>query len=163
MPRPIPEYTISELETLNTIEFPSLSNDEAVALGLVAVGVIQDWDLSLAVDIVLGDDLVFRAKLKSTSTFNDQWLKGKAATARHFGEPSLLVKRRALEGGGSFEDRTDVDHDVLKAHGGSIPLRVDGEVVGTLTMSGEPDVTDHEAAVEAITRYLDTVKAAPEG
>jgi uncharacterized protein (UPF0303 family) len=154
MSRPIPEYTVAGLERLNVIEFASMSNDDAVALGLKAVEVIREWDLSLAVDIVLAGDLVFRAKLKRTGPGNDQWLAGKAATANHFGESSLLVKARHLESGTPFEDQPGIDHSVMKAHGGSIPLRVAGEIVGTLTMSGEPDATDHEAAVEAIERYL---------
>lgn len=153
MARPIPEYSIAELEKLNAIEFPALGNEEAVDLGLVAVEVIREWDLNLAVDIVLGEDLVFRAKLKTTGPANDPWLKGKAAVAAHFGEPSLLVKARHLAAGTEFTD-LHLDHGLMKAHGGSIPLRVGGIVVGTLTMSGEPDATDHEAAVETIERYL---------
>lgn len=156
MTRPIPEYTLAELERLNQLEFDSLTNDDAVALGLVAVEVIREWDISLAVDIVLGEDLVFRAKLRSTGPGNDPWLKGKAATALQFREPSLLVKQRHLESGTPFEDRDDVDHAVLRAAGGSIPLRVAGQIVGTLTMSGQADAIDHEAAVEAIERYLGT-------
>jgi uncharacterized protein (UPF0303 family) len=153
MSRAVPEFTIAELEELNHLDFPALSNDEAVALGVIAVGVIREWDLNLAVDVVLGDDLVFRAKLKSTGLGNDPWLAGKAAVARQFGEPSLLVKARHLAAGTPFET-LDYDHDTLKAHGGSIPLRVGGEVIGTITMSGEPDAIDHEAAAEAIHRYL---------
>lgn len=149
MTRPLPQYTVADLEYLNDVEFPSLTNDDAVALGLVAVEVIREWDLALAVDIVLGDDLVFRAKLKTTGPGNDLWLRGKAATAIRFGEPSLLVKLRHLESGTPFED-----DDTLKFHGGSIPLRTNGQVVGTLTMSGEPDAIDHEAAAEAIRRFL---------
>lgn len=156
MSRPIPEYTVADLERLNAVEFPSMTNDDAVALGLVAIGVIREWDLSLAVDIVLDGDLVFRAKLKSTGAGNDPWLAGKAAVANHYGEPSLLVKARHLAAGTSFEDEPGIDHETMKAHGGSIPLRVDGAIVGTLTMSGEPDGTDHEAAVESIDRYLGT-------
>ena len=66
------------------------------------------------------------------------------------------MKLRDLESGTPFEQRTDVDHDALKAHGGSIPIRVDGEVVGTITTSGEPDVIDHQAAAEAVARFLAT-------
>ncbi|MGV8973566.1 MAG: hypothetical protein ACOH10_14690, partial [Rhodoglobus sp.] len=58
----VPAYTAADLEYLNSMEFPRMTNDDAVALGLIAVDVIQEWDLALAVDIVLGDDLVFRAK-----------------------------------------------------------------------------------------------------
>ena len=154
MSRPLPNYTIASLETLASWEFPRLENDDAVSLGLVAVEVIREWELSLAVRIVIGDDTVFQAKLGSTGAGNDPWLAGKAATAMKFGEPSLLVKLRHLDEGAPFEQRDDIDHDLFKAHGGSIPLRVDGSIVGTLTMSGEPDVTDHEAAAETIARYL---------
>ena len=153
MAREFPTYTVANLEYLNAVEFDSMTNDDAVALGLIGVAVIKEWDLSLAVDIVLGTDLVFRAKLKSTGVGNDPWLTGKAAVATHFGEPSLLVKQRHLEAGTAFLDE-DVDHETMKAHGGSIPLRVAGQIVGTITMSGEPDATDHEAAAETIDRYL---------
>ena len=154
MTRPVPEYTAAELEYLNLLELPSMTNDDAVALGLIAVRLIQEWDLTLAVDIVLAGDLVFRAKLKSTNADNDQWLTSKAATANRFSAPSLLVKLRHLEAGTPFAERSDIDHDVFKAHGGSIPLRVAGVVVGTITMSGEPDAIDHEAAAEALNRFI---------
>jgi len=154
MGRPVPEYTVSDLEYLKEVEFHSMTNDDAVALGLCAVQVIQEWDLNLAVEIVVGDDVVFRAKLKSTNAGNDPWLAGKAATAIRFREPSLLVKLRHLDSGTPFAERTDIDHDRFKAHGGSIPLRVDGVIVGTITMSGEPDSIDHEAAAEALGRFV---------
>ncbi|MBG6054085.1 uncharacterized protein (UPF0303 family) [Salinibacterium sp. CAN_S4] len=160
MTRPVPEYTAADLDYLNSIELPRMDNDDAVELGLIAVQVIQEWDLSLAVDIVLAGDLVFRAKLKSTGAGNDPWLAGKAATVNRFGEPSLLVKLRHLEAGTPFTERDDVDHDTFKAHGGSIPLRVDGQVVGTITMSGEPDAIDHEAAAEALSRFVSRVNPA---
>lgn len=154
MTRRIPSYTVAELERVNHIEFPRLTNDDAVALGLVAVEVIKERDLNLAVDVVLGDDLVFRAKLKSTGLENDPWLRGKAAVAIRFGESSLLVKERHLAAGTPFENLPDIDNDAFKAFGGSIPLRVSGTIVGTITVSGEPDAIDHETALEAVDRYL---------
>jgi len=156
MARPVPEYTVADLEYLNELEFPTLTNDDAVDLGMIAVALIREWDLSLAVDIVLDGDLVFRAKLKNTGAGNDPWLRRKAATAMRFGEASFLIKTRHLEAGTPFEERTDVDHDAFKAHGGSIPLRVGGVVLGTITVSGEPDAIDHEVAAEALKRYLAT-------
>jgi uncharacterized protein (UPF0303 family) len=153
MSREVPAYSVAELEKHAALQLPSLTNDEAVDLGLVAVEVIRERDANLAVDIVLRGDLVFRAKLKRTGPDNDPWLAGKAAVALQFGEPSLLVKMRHVEAGTQFTD-LDLDHGLLKAHGGSIPLRVEGEIVGTLTMSGEPDAIDHETAFEALTRYL---------
>ncbi|CAO1651528.1 heme-binding protein [Salinibacterium sp. NSLL150] len=154
MSRPLPHYSVPDVEYLNEIEFDTITNDDAVALGLIAVQVIQEWDLNLAVEIVLHGDVVFKAKLKSTNADNDPWLAGKAAVVNHFGEASLVVKLRHLAAGTPFEDRTDVDHDRYKAHGGSIPLWVDGAIIGTMTMSGEPDAIDHEAAAEALARFV---------
>jgi uncharacterized protein (UPF0303 family) len=154
MTRAVPHYRADDLEYLNALELPSMTNDDAVDLGLVAVQVVREWGLNLAVDIVVSGDLVFRAKLRSTGPDNDPWLTGKAATALRFEQPSLLVKLRHDEAGTPFTDRNDIDRDAFKAHGGSIPLRVGGVVVGTITMSGEPDAIDHEAAAETLARYL---------
>lgn len=154
MSRPVPTFTIAELEEQERRAFPSLGNDEAVDLGLVAVAVAREWGLNLAVQVVINGDVVFRARLKSTGSDNDPWLAGKAAVVREFGESSLLVKQRHLAAGTPFDERIDVDHSVFRASGGSIPLRVSGTLVGTLTVSGEPDGLDHAAAAEAVSRYL---------
>jgi Uncharacterized conserved protein len=152
--KPLPTFTVAELEELNTLSVGEMSADDAVDLGLVTIAVIRERDLNLAVDVTLRGHSMFRAKLKNTGPENDFWLDAKAAVAVRFGEPSLLVKLRHLEAGTPFEDRTDIDHFRFKAHGGSIPLRNGDEVVGTITVSGEPDVIDHEVAAEALRRYL---------
>lgn len=150
----LPTYTIDALEAEPTIDVAAFTNDDAVTLGLLAVEVIREKGLSLAVRIVLHGDIAFQAKLGSSGPGNDPWLAGKAAAVAWSGEPSLLVRLRQAEAGTAFENRTDVDHDAIKAHGGSIPIRVCGELVGTITTSGEPDVLDHAASAEAVRRYL---------
>ncbi|QNO37953.1 heme-binding protein [Protaetiibacter sp. SSC-01] len=150
----LPEYTVADLEREDAVDVESFDNDDAVDLGLAALEVIDERGLNLAVRIVLRGDVVFQAKLGTTGPGNDPWLAGKAAVAERFGEPSLLVKLRHAEAGTPFEERTDVDHELLRAHGGSIPIRVAGEVVGTITTSGEPDVVDHATTAEAVRRYL---------
>jgi uncharacterized protein (UPF0303 family) len=150
----LPVFTAADLEAQPKLDRPSFTNDDAVRLGEQAEAVIREHDWNLAVRVVLRGDVVFQAKLGNTGPGNDQWLAGKAAVAERFGEPSLLVRRRHEEAGTPFEQRTDVDHDVVKAHGGSIPILVSGEVVGTITTSGEPDVVDHAATSEAVRRFL---------
>ncbi|HWH26014.1 MAG TPA: heme-binding protein [Pseudolysinimonas sp.] len=150
MTHPVPSYTIQELEKWRDIEFPSFSNDDALNLGLVAAGVIRDHELELAVDIVVRGDLVFRAMRSGTGAGNFEWLAGKAAAVLMHGEPSLLDKLRRIEAGTD----NDPEPDGVKFFGGSVPIRVAGEIIGTLTMSGQPDAIDHEMATEAVTRYL---------
>jgi uncharacterized protein (UPF0303 family) len=150
----LPEYSVADLEREPVFDLPVFTNDDAVDLGLAALEVIDERELNLAVRVVLRDDVVFQAKLGTSGPSNDAWLAGKHAVAMRFGEPSLLVRLRHEQAGTRFEDRTDVDHALLRAHGGSIPLFVGGELVGSITTSGEPDVVDHSTATEAVRRYL---------
>lgn len=150
----LPTVTIEDLEHLATVDLGHLDNDAAVDLGLLVLEIATERGLSLAVEVVLGTDVVFRAKLGSTGPENDPWLAGKAAVARHFEVPSLLVRRRLEAAGETVQDH-DLDPDRFRAHGGSIPLRAGGAVVGTLTTSGAPDVVDHDVSAEALRRYLD--------
>jgi len=150
----LPEFTVDDLEREEALDVAEFTNDDAVDLGLAAVEVIDERGLNLAVRIVLRGDIVFQAKLGTSGPGNDPWLAGKHAVVERFGEASLLVRRRHEESGTPFEERSDVDHDTFKAHGGSIPIKVYGDVVGSITTSGEPDVVDHATSAEAIRRYL---------
>ncbi len=149
----LPVFTIPELEQLTGLDVENFDNDAAVDLGIIAVEVIRERDANLCVQIVIGDEVAFRANLKATGAQNDPWLAGKAAVARHFSEPSLLVKLRQQSAGTTLEEQ-GMDFETYRAHGGSIPIRVSREVVGTITMSGEPDVVDHSAAAESVRRYV---------
>ncbi len=148
----LPIFALEQLEAEPRFELPAFSNDDAVRLGSIGVEVIRERGLDLAIDIVLHGHLVFRAKTGSTGPGNDEWLAGKAAVARHYGVPSLLVRRRLEASGRSVaDDGLDASY---RAHGGSVPILVAGAVVGTITMSGEPDVLDHAATTEAVRRFV---------
>ncbi len=147
----VPTFTVEELESVEPARVPSFANAEAVTLGILATNVIIERGRNLAVDVVVGEDLVYRAKLGTTDAGNDEWLAGKAVTARAFREPSLLVRRRIDAG-------TELDiTDEMKVHGGSIPIFVGDDLVATITMSGEPDHVDHATCAEAVERYLATL------
>jgi uncharacterized protein (UPF0303 family) len=150
----LPVFTARDIEQQPGLDLAEFTGDDGVRLGELAVQVARENGWNLSVRVVLRGDIVFQARLGSTGPQNDFWLAAKAATAERFGEPSLLVRRRHEEAGTPFEDRDDVDHEVFKAHGGSIPIRVRGEIVGTVTTSGEPDVVDHTATSEAVARFL---------
>jgi len=152
----VPTYSLKKVEAEGRIELEHFTSEDAFELGTITGDVIREWGVSLAVDIVIGSYLVYRARLGSTGPGNDSWLAGKAAVARHFGESSLLVKLRQKATGVPFED-LELDHDVMKAHGGSLPIYVVGALVGTITTSGERDVVDHEVATEAVRRFRATL------
>lgn len=155
-PDSLPEFTVESLEAVPSLDLPTFDRSDAFDLGSIAADLIRSRGLNLAVDVVLDDDLVYRAKVgPGTGPGNDPWLAGKAAVARYFGVPSLLVRRRHEGAGTRFEDIVDpnIDHDVMKAHGGSIPIFADGVLVGTITTSGEADVIDHQVAADAVAAF----------
>ncbi len=155
MARPEPTYTIEQLENEPVANVPSFTRDDAVRLGEIAVGVIREWDRDLAVDIHIGDELAYRAQLGSTGERNANVIQGKILVAKKFGHSSLLgrLKRNADP---SIAEDLDESY---KFWGGVIPIFVDGELVGSIGTSGEPDVVDHEAAAEAVKRYLAEITA----
>ena len=149
----LPVFTLADLEAVPRVVLPSFTKTDAWRLGTIAARAIESSGLDLAVDIVIEGDLVFRAKFAGTSEENDPWLARKAATARAFGVPSLLVRRRSEADPAAF---ADVD-DELALHGGAIPLYVDDALIATITMSGEPDVVDHQYCRAAVDEYLATL------
>ena len=153
MTREKPVYTLDQLEAVGRTELAHFTKEDAFALGTIAGNLILEWEVNLAVDIVIGSELVYRARFGTTGPGNDEWLAGKAAVVNHFGDASLLVKLRQEATGIPFTD-LELDHATMKAHGGSVPIYVAGDLVATITMSGEPDVVDHETVSEAVRRYV---------
>lgn len=148
----LPVFTLEALEEEPPFSVSEFSVDDATRLGMLGVEVIAERGLNLALDVILDGHLTFRAMTGTTGVANVEWLAGKSAVAQHYGLPSLLVRRRFEAAGRTVAD--DGLDDTYRAHGGSIPIIVAGVVRGTITMSGEPDVLDHAAARETVTRFL---------
>jgi len=135
-----------------TLVFELFDQETAWDVGSSAVAVIRERDLAVAVQIVLDGHVVFKAAVGGADRDTDEWLEGKARTALHFGQPSLLVRRRK-EADESVV--AGLDPEVYRSHGGSVPILVRGRgVVGTITTSGAPDIVDHAIATEALRRVI---------
>jgi uncharacterized protein (UPF0303 family) len=155
MARAEPTYTIEQVQGEPVAEVPSFERNDAVRLGEIAVAVIREWDRDLAVDVHIGDELAYRAQLGRTGQGNAEVIKGKRLVAKKFGHSSLLARLKRDENP-SVADGLD---DSYKFWGGCIPIFVGGSLVGTISTSGEPDTVDHEAAAEAVRRYLAEIGA----
>ena len=148
------EPTIAELEAdLAALRFPSFDQGVAFRLGTVAVQLIQERDLPVAVQIIFGDQIVFTAALNGAAPATADWLRRKSRTALLDAESSLLIKRRIEQGAPDLAAR-GLDENEYAAYGGSFPLIVGNDAVGTLTVSGAADTVDHDLATAAIRRFL---------
>ena len=152
MPHAEPRYTLEQLLTEPRAAFDSFTRDDAVRLGEIAVKLIREWGVNLAVDVHIGDELAFRAQLGTTGQGNADIMGRKRLTVKHFGHSSLLAR---------FKKDADPSvaaglGDEYAFWGGSIPIFVGGELYGTLSSSGEADVVDHEVIAEALARFTAT-------
>lgn len=135
--------------------FHGFSNDDAWALGSILVELARERVLAVTIDITRGEQQLFHAAMPGTSAHNDAWITRKTRTVREFGVSSLLAGQRAKLGGHSFEAAPWIDPMRYAGHGGSFPITVAGVgVVGTVTVSGLPQLEDHALAVEAVTAFL---------
>lgn len=149
-PTILPVFSIADIESqLAELRFDSFDQEAAYALGTLAAEIVRERELTLAVQIVLGDHIVYKAALGDVPEGTTSWLRRKSNVAKREGTASLLVRLREEEAGHELEL-----NDEFAVSGGSFPLVVDGEIVGTITGSGEPDVVDHDVVTSALRSYL---------
>ncbi|RJU01811.1 heme-degrading domain-containing protein [Arthrobacter frigidicola] len=133
------------------LQFDRFTAADALALGLRLVELGTERDLPIAIDIRRSDHTVFHVALHGATYDNDLWAAAKSRTALRYAEPSLLVGLRARRGGGRAEDNPMLDPALYAAHGGAFPLYVRGVgPVAVVTVSGLPQVADHDLVVEAL-------------
>ena len=137
---------------------PHLDHDDAWRLGVLVAGLAEERGLSVVVRVELageeGPHTVFQRAFAGSTPTNDWWLGRKAAVVRHFGHASFAVGTRFRVEGTTFEESAGLDPERYAAHGGCVPLRVGGVIVGVLGVSGLPQAEDHALAVEGLEAYL---------
>ena len=68
---------------------------------------------------------------------------------------SMLVRRIHEREGVDMHTRHTLSPERFQAHGGAFPLRVDGVgVIGTVVVSGLPQIEDHDFVVEQLGIFL---------
>jgi uncharacterized protein (UPF0303 family) len=85
---------------------------------------------------------------------NDLWARRKSNTALMFQEPSMLVTTRLRDKGDGLAKHGLTETDYA-ASGGAVPIVVAGVgVVAVATVSGLPELQDHQLVVQAIRAML---------
>lgn len=155
-PAPPGAPSIDELEAQERrLVLPHFTYDDAWALGTLLVDLARERDAPVAIDIHRGGQQLFHAALPGSTPDNDAWITRKRRVVERYGCSSLLVGSRFRAKGTTFEDASRLDLDAYAAHGGAFPIAVEGAgVIGTVVVSGLPQVKDHALVVEALERHL---------
>jgi uncharacterized protein (UPF0303 family) len=137
------------------LQFTRFDNDDAWRLGCLLVELARERSLGVTIDVRRGDQQLFHCALPGTSADNDAWIERKIRVVRRYGNSSYLVGQRFRDQGTTFEQKSRLDPGLYAAHGGAFPVNVVGVgVVGTVTVSGLPQVEDHLLVVEGLEAFL---------
>ena len=156
MTTPEPTPSIAELEAQERrLVLPRFTHDDAWTLGSLLVEMARERQAPVAIDIHRAGQQLFHAALAGSAPDNDAWIARKRRVVERYNSASYLVGARHRAKGTTFEASSRLDPDTYAAHGGSFPITVEGAgVIGTVTVSGLPQLQDHELVVEALERFL---------
>jgi uncharacterized protein (UPF0303 family) len=151
--------TIAELEEQERrLTLPHFTYDDAWALGTLLVELARERNAPVAIDIRRAGQQLFHAALPGSTADNDAWIDRKRRVVDRYAASSLLIGTRFRAKNTTFEDSSRLDPDVYAAHGGAFPITVKGAgVIGTVVVSGLPQLEDHAMVVEALERFAATL------
>ncbi len=134
---------------------PSLDLIDAYEIGTIATTIGLQRSLPIAVEVRLGDWVVYHASLPGSKVENDWWISRKARVVKLKHHSTLYERVRSEERSEDWFAVNNVDEEDYAIHGGGLPLMTKSHgFVGTLLISGLPQVDDHLLGVEVITEYL---------
>lgn len=111
--------------------------------------------LPIAISVRRNGQELFHAALPGASADNDGWLARKSAVVDRYGRSSLRVGEEFRVRGQTFDQDSRLDPQRFAGHGGAFPVLVRGTgCVGTIAVSGLPELEDHRLVVETLESVL---------
>ena len=134
---------------------PDLSLKSAIEIGEIAKSLGTQRSLPIAVEVRVGDWIVYHASLPGSSPENDWWIGRKARVVKLKQHSTMYERVLAEEQGIDWHKENNLLDETHAIHGGGLPLitKEDG-YVGVLIISGLPQVDDHLLGVEVLTEFL---------
>jgi uncharacterized protein (UPF0303 family) len=149
-------FTSSQLISEEQIlTLPSLDLAGALEIGEIAKSIAVLRKLPLAIQVRLGDWIIYHASLPGSTSENHWWIDRKARVVALKHHSTLLERVSAEERGVDWHKENNVEDETHAIHGGGLPLITkDKGFIGVLLISGLPQVEDHLLGVEVLTEFL---------
>ena len=142
------------LDEEQVLKLPSLTNNDAIEIGLIAVTLGNQRKLPIAIEVRIRDWIVFHASLEGSKPENDWWINRKVAVVMLNQHSTMFERVSAEERGVDWHKENGVTDETHAIHGGALPLITEDGFKGILIISGLPQVEDHLFAVEILTEFL---------
>ena len=144
----------SLLEEEKILRLTSLTNTNAIEIGEIATTLGKQRKVPIAIEVRIGDWIVFHASLQGSKPKNDWWINRKVAVVMLKQHSTMYERVSAEERGVDWHKENNVQDETHAIHGGALPLITDEGFKGILIISGLPQIEDHLFAVEVLTEFL---------
>ena len=128
---------------------------DLIDMGQIALEIGLARKLPIAVEVRMGNWIVYHASLPGSTIENQSWIDRKARVVLLKHHSSLYERVSAEERGVDWHKENNLLDETHAIHGGGLPLITrDKEFVGVLLISGLPQLDDHLLGVEVLTEFL---------
>ena len=143
------------LEEQDRLILPSLSVADALEIGQIATSFGVEQGLPIAVEVRIGDWIIYHASLPGSTVENQGWIDRKARVVMLKQHSTLFERVSAQERGVDWFAENNLTESTNAIHGGGLPLITQGDgFVGVLLISGLPQMEDHLLGVKVLTEFL---------
>ena len=133
----------------------SLDIFSALSIGEIAKSIGFSRNLPIAIEVRIGDWTVYHVSLPGSSPENDSWIARKARVVNLKNHSTLYERVRAEELSIDWFTENNLSEKEYAIHGGGLPLiSKEQGFVGSLIISGLPQIDDHLFGIEVLTEYL---------
>ena len=136
------------------LKLSTLSNKEAIEIGEIATDLGRERRLPIAIEVRIGDWIIYHASLAGSKPENDWWIRRKVAVVNLKQHSTMYERVSAEERGVDWHSENNLQDETHAIHGGAIPLITNEGFKGILIISGLPQVEDHLLAVEVLAEFL---------
>jgi uncharacterized protein (UPF0303 family) len=137
------------------LTLPSLEISDALEIGEIAKSLSVARNLPVAIEVRLGDWVVYHVSLPGSKPENDWWMARKARVVMLKHHSTMHERVSTEERGVDWHKENNLLDETHAIHGGGLPLITKHEgFVGVLLISGLPQVEDHLLGVEVLTEFL---------
>ena len=134
---------------------PSITNLDAVEIGQIATEIGIERKLPIAVEVRIGDWIIYHVSLPGSTPENDWWISRKARTVKLKQHSTMYERVSAEERRVDWHEENNLLDETHAIHGGGLPLITkDDGLSGVLLISGLPQVEDHLLGIEVLTEFL---------
>ena len=150
------QFTASQLlQEEKILELPNLSISDYLEIGEIAKSFGTQRGLPIAVEVRIGDWIIYHASLPGSTSENQWWIDRKARVVLLKHHSTLYERVSAQERGVDWHSENNLLDETHAIHGGGLPLITKSEgFVGVLLVSGLPQIEDHLLGVEVLTEFL---------